>query len=95
MAKRVRDTIEVVVDEASRDPDHPAPRAFRWQGRRYEVMTVLGHWREDASYWAGRGLEVPQRDLWRVEARRGARPASSVFELVRETGAWSLHRVWD
>lgn len=110
MVKRFQEAVEVVVDDASPDPDHPAPRSFRWRGRGYEVLAVLGHWREDASYWAARSLEVPQRDLWRVEARRGSggtgpreirasgpvpRPAPGVFELVRETGAWRLQRVWD
>lgn len=112
MVKRFRDTIDVDVDDTSIDPSHPAPRSFRWQGRTYVVVSILGHWREDAGYWAARSLEVPQRDLWRVEASREggpmpprsaqARPAvardrraTGVFELVRETGAWRLHRVWD
>ena len=73
----------------------------------YHVMTVLGHWREDAGYWAGGGVEVPQRDLWRVEAHRGQHASSAshgIYELVceevtdQETGqgiTWRLDRVWD
>jgi hypothetical protein len=58
------------------------------------VVSVLGHWREDAAYWAGGGIEVPQRDLWRVEARNGT-PTRGVYELVSEGEAWRLDRVWD
>lgn len=82
MAKRYREPVEV-------DADGAVPTRFSWRGATYGVVAVLGHWREDAGYWAGGALEVPQRDLWRVEARGG------VYELVREAGAWRLDRVWD
>lgn len=91
MTKRFDEDLEVVGE-----PDalgETVPRAFRWRGARYEVATVLGHWREDAAWWGGAGLAVPQRDLWRVEAR-GPR-AGGVYELVHEPGGWRLHRVWD
>jgi len=55
---------------------------------------ALGHWREDAGYWSGGGVEVPQRDLWRVEARNGS-PERGVYELVRQGDTWRLDRVWD
>jgi hypothetical protein len=76
------------------------PESFRWRGGRYEVTAVLGHWREDAGWWSGAGLAVPQRDLWRVEAR-GSRAAGTgageqgVYELVCEPTGWGLDRVWD
>lgn len=82
VAKRYREPVEV-------DAGHAGPTWFSWRGGSYRVVTVLGHWREDAGYWSGGCLEVPQRDLWRVEARGG------VYELVREAGAWRLDRVWD
>jgi hypothetical protein len=87
MTKRFRETVTVTEDAAR-------PAAFRWRGASYRVVAVLGHWREDAGYWSGAGVEVPQRDLWRVEARNGT-PVTGVFELVHEAGAWRLDRVWD
>lgn len=87
MSKRYREPVEVVGDDEG-------PVRFRWRGATYRVMSVLGHWREDAGYWAGGGIEVPQRDLWRVEARNGS-PARGIYELVSENGAWRLDRVWD
>jgi Family of unknown function (DUF6504) len=86
LTKRYREPVQVTGDRAGN------PTGFRWRGRTYRVMTVLGHWREDAGYWSGGGVEVSQRDLWRVEA--GA-PHDGVYELVQEGGAWRLDRVWD
>jgi hypothetical protein len=93
MSKRYREPVEVATIET---PDGPEPAAFLWRGASYRVLAVLGHWREDAGYWSGGGVEVPQRDLWRVEARHGA-PASGVYELVHEHEheRWRLDRVWD
>ena len=87
MSKKYREPITVVGD------DH-APVRFTWRGSTYTVVAVLGHWREDAAYWAGGGIEVPQRDLWRVEARNGT-PTRGVYELVSEGEIWRLDRVWD
>lgn len=93
MSKRYREPIDqVVVGDA-------APRAFRWRGCRYEVMQVLGHWREDAGWWRrpdGEELRIDQADLWRVEARNG-RPSApaGVYELVHRAGEWRLDRIWD
>lgn len=91
MTKRYREQVEVPAAEGA---DQPVPERFRWRGSTYRVLAVLGHWREDAGYWTGGGVEVPQRDLWRVEARNGT-PARGVYELVREAGTWRLERVWD
>ena len=87
MSKRYREAIEV------EDPEG-TPDAFTWRDHRYTVLAVLGHWREDAGYWAGGQLEVPQRDLWRVEAQN-ATPGKGVYELVAEGDRWRLDRVWD
>lgn len=83
MSKRCVEPVEVQTGERGE------PTQFRWRGAAYRVREVLGHWREDAGWWEGGGMAVPQRDLWRVEARTG------VYELVHEHGAWRLHRVWD
>ncbi|MGH8904041.1 MAG: DUF6504 family protein [Egibacteraceae bacterium] len=88
LTKRYREPIEVSVGGCE-----PMPTAFRWRGRAYRVLTVLGHWREDAAYWSGRAIEIPQRDLWRVEAL--GITGSGVYELACESGAWRLDRVWD
>lgn len=97
MTKRYREAVEVDLDDDG-DP-HAPPTAFTWRGGRYRVLSVLGHWREDARWWAGAGIEVPQRDLWRVEAQNGT-PSRGIYELVAEgsTGqgpSWRLDRVWD
>lgn len=88
MTKRFREPVSVTAEAAG-------PVAFSWRGKSYRVLAVLGHWREDAVYWSGGGVEVPQRDLWRVEARNGAPGGPGVYELVCEDGAWRLDRVWD
>lgn len=87
MSKRYREPVTVVASEEG-------PVRFAWRGSTYRVLSVLGHWREDAAYWAGGGMEVPQRDLWRVEARNGS-PQRGIYELVSEGGTWRLDRVWD
>jgi hypothetical protein len=88
MTRRYRERIEVDADGVA-----ATPLRFRWRGRTYHVLVVLGHWREDAGYWSGGGVAVPQRDAWRVEAadERGI----GVYELVEEAGTWILDRIWD
>ncbi len=90
MSKRYREAIEVDRVNGGSAP----PAAFSWRGQRYQVLAVLGHWREDAGWWAGGAAAVPQRDLWRVEARAPTR-GSGVFELVDQPEGWLLDRVWD
>ena len=96
MSKRYRETIDVTLaaEPAVVDDDVIPPAGFRWRGSTYTVLGVLGHWREDAGYWSGGGITVPQRDLWRVEARNGV-PTKGVYELVCEDQQWRLDRVWD
>jgi hypothetical protein len=91
MSKRYREIVEIVAHD---DQGDCVPTAFTWRGATYKILTVLGHWREDAGYWAGGGMDIPQRDLWRVEAR-GSTPATGVYELVHEQQAWRLDRIWD
>jgi hypothetical protein len=85
MTKRYREAIAVSLDGGAQ------PEGFSWRGAVYRVGAVLGHWREDASYWSGGGVEIPQRDLWRVDTGRGG----GVYELVCENGRWRLDRIWD
>lgn len=70
MSKRIHEPVEVT--HRRDELDEAVPQAFRWRDGAYVVIAVLGHWREDAAWWSGAGLAVPQRDLWRVEARRRA-----------------------
>ena len=97
MATRYRETVEVLAlrDEPRAD-EGVVPARFRWRGAVHTVVGVLGHWREDAGWWVGRGVEVPQRDLWRVEVvGLGGSRARGICELVREGRCWRLDRVWD
>lgn len=96
MSKRICEpiTVSTCTPEPGGHPDEVAPTAFAWRREHYRVQHVLGHWREDAGWWVGGGVAVPQRDLWRVEARGGP-PARGVYDLVAEAGGWRLERVWD
>jgi hypothetical protein len=88
VTRRYREPIAVAGDSSGR-----GPVTFRWRDRTYLVLAVLGYWREDGAFYAGGGIEIPQRDLWRVEATDGKN--RGVYELVHEPGRWILHRVWD
>lgn len=96
MTKRYREAVSVDLATIAVEVDGAPvpPTGFTWRGGRYRVLTVLGHWREDAAYWTGGGIEVPQRDLWRVEAQNGS-PERGIYELVAEGDAWRLDRIWD
>ncbi len=97
MTKRYREPLEAVKLAGGR------PAAFRWRGRSYRVLQVLGHWREDPGWWwrgDGHAIRIEQADLWRVEAVNGT-STRGVFELVRRGStpggvwSWRLDRVWD
>ena len=73
MTKRYRERLEDV------ECAHDRPCAFAWRGRRYQVLQVLGHWREDPGWWRrpdGAPVRIEQSDLWRVEARCGGRSSA-------------------
>ena len=86
-----------------------APAAFTWRGRRYAVVAVLDHWWETTAWWAappdsGSGAGTvgdDEREVWRVEARRGgtgpSRGTSAVVELcfAWSTGVWTVDTVFD
>lgn len=96
MTKRYREALEAV--ELADGPDGAHPRTFAWRGHRYEVLRVLGHWREDPGWWRradGQAVRVEQTDMWRVEARNAHPARSGVYELVQRGDQWRLDRVWD
>jgi hypothetical protein len=78
MTKRYREPLDEVelgeLDEVASEDAPPA--SFRWRGQHYQVLQVLGHWREDPGWWRrtdGTPMRIEQTDLWRVEAGRGPR----------------------
>jgi hypothetical protein len=92
VTKRYREQLEEVECDGDR------PQAFAWRGQRYQVLQVLGHWREDPGWWRranGGAVRIEQSDLWRVEARNGSPTSRGVYELVCHGGAWRLDRIWD
>lgn len=92
MSKRYREPLEAIACEDGE------PTAFAWRGRRYQVVQVLGHWREDPGWWRrpdGAPVRIEQADLWRVEARNGTPHERGVYELVRHGERWRLDRIWD
>lgn len=98
------DPVEVRRGEAE-DPDQ-----FLWRGRLWKVRAVVAHWVETGPWWqpstGGPATDpVAERELWRVEAGRGAqggarrhdRPADEqetygVFDLSFDwtDGRWQL-----
>src|SRR3954452_20127449 len=64
MAKRYDDEIRVDVESSG-----GIPAAFRWRGRRYEVVDVIGRWRIEGRGWEDGG----DREYWRGGGRRGGR----------------------
>ena len=70
--RQYQDPVEVRRGEAE-DPDQ-----FLWRGRLWKVRAVVAHWVETGPWWQGSGTGgaasdlVTERELWRVEAGRGA-----------------------
>jgi hypothetical protein len=101
VTKRYRERLEEVALARSSGGavSEPSPVSFRWRGSTYEVVRVLGHWREEPGWWRrsdGSAIRIEQADLWRVEARNGVPSrGGGVYELVRRGGEWHLDRVWD
>jgi hypothetical protein len=79
VTKRYREPLDEVVLAELASEDAP-PATFRWRGQRYQVLQVLGHWREDPGWWRrtdGAPVRIEQTDLWRVEARNGSSAAEA------------------
>ncbi|HVQ87851.1 MAG TPA: DUF6504 family protein [Actinomycetes bacterium] len=98
--RRIGEPVEPLADGGHEQP----PLAFRWQGRRYVVGSVLAHWVETGAWWRVPSREAPtdgtaptrtdpERQLWRVEACRGS--STGVFDLCQDTSGWSLRGVHD
>ncbi|MEJ7834172.1 MAG: DUF6504 family protein [Nocardioides sp.] len=79
------------------------PEQFLWRGRLWKVRAVLAHWVETGPWWGfetGAGAPsldpLNERELWRVEAGRGALDPvpgiSGVFDLSYDwsAGSWQL-----
>jgi hypothetical protein len=93
------------------------PEQFLWRGRLWKVYAVVAHWVETGPWWqsadakavlgaeptAPVGVRDPlgEREVWRVEAGRGALAAGElgkgVFDLSFDwaEGAWRLARCVD
>ncbi len=83
MAKRYDEEIAVEVATTG-----GIPASFKWRGRTYQVVDVIGRWRIEGRWWD----DGRDREYWRVEARGGA-----VWDLYldRTTNVWTLERLWD
>lgn len=82
------------------------PDQFLWRGRLWQVRAVVAHWVETGAWWqAGEpaadeggaacrpvGDLLDERELWRVEARRGPADPGGVFDLAFSwsQGSWQL-----
>lgn len=77
------------------------PEQFLWRGRLWKVRAVVAHWVETAPWWqpgtGGAATDaVAERELWRVEAGRGAQalPASSEHDAPETYGVFDLSFDW-
>jgi hypothetical protein len=89
------------------------PEQFLWRGRLWKVCDVVGHWVETGPWWLSSNIApvlgadartpsvhdlVAEREVWRVEAARGAAGAGrGVFDLAFDwgRGGWLLTRCAD
>ena len=62
--------------------------AFIWRKRLYEVLEVLGWWREPSEWWNGKAV--------RLHVRVNARNSSvGTYELCKIGEVWFLSRILD
>ena len=83
--RRYDDPVEVRRGEAE-DPEQ-----FLWRGRLWKVRAVVAHWVETGPWWQGSAGDtasdpVAERELWRVEAGRGAQLSRAVSRQSPPTG---------
>ena len=114
--RRYDDPVEVRRGPAGEDTaDASGPQQFLWRGRLWKVYAVVAHWVETGPWWqsadarAALGAETPttgldltaEREVWRVEAGRGAQEVEArgtgVFDLSFDwaKGDWRLARAVD
>jgi hypothetical protein len=92
-----------------------SPEQFLWRGRLWKVYAVVAHWVETGPWWQStdaravlgaeaaapsRSDPLGEREVWRVEAGRGALEAglgNGVFDLSFDwaKGDWRLARCVD
>ena len=71
------------------------PEQFLWRGRLWQVRQIVAHWIETGAWWTldevGSDL-LAEREIWRVEAGRGAIDNGGVFDLAFDwsDGRWQL-----
>ncbi len=74
------------------------PEQFLWRGRLWKVRAVVAHWVETGPWWqttstAGVATDpIAERELWRVEAGRGAQASR---ESSRGSGEHETYGVFD
>lgn len=103
--RRYDDPVEVrkgwVPGPGSLDERSEGPEQFLWRGRLWKVRAVLAHWVETGPWWQQHaddadsrslGDLLVERELWRVEAGRGAPDTGGVFDLSFDwtDGCWQL-----
>lgn len=75
--------------------EQEAPEQFLWKGRLWQVRAVLAHWVETGAWWTRSETTADllgEREMWRVEAARGALDGGGVFDLAFDwsDGGWQL-----
>lgn len=75
------------------------PEQFLWRGRLWKVRAVVAHWVETGPWWqgstSGAGPDtatdpVAERELWRVEAGRGAQFSQQPVHADAEQGTYGV-----
>lgn len=81
-----------------------APEQFLWRGRLWKVRAVLAHWVETGPWWQSSGVDADTgcrplgdllpRELWRVEAGRGAQAGTDGTDGTDGGGVFDLAFDW-
>ena len=82
MSKLIGEPIKVHQNKDS------AITAFIWRKRLYNVLEVIGWWREPSEWWNGKAIRL----FIRVNARNSS---TGTYELHKFGEGWFLHRVLD
>ncbi len=97
------------VEPLTRGHEQP-PLAFRWQGRRYVVGSVLAHWVETGAWWRSGAPAVTGPATGSTSGAISAVPdperqlwrvevcrgrSTGVFDLCQDDAGWSLRGVHD
>jgi len=73
------------------------PRQFLWRRRLYLVRDVLAYWVESSRWWRAGGADLPERQVWRVEAGTRQSHTRVIADLALDPvdGRWLLLRTYD